>query len=139
MEGNTIEKLMDTAMANINEMVDVNTIVGDPVETIDGSVIIPISRVCFGFAAGGGSGTSSQARRQKNSDQKGSSFSGGSGGGVMLKPIAFLVVNQKQVRLLPVNNNASLERLINVAPEILQEIKSMMKGSKQKQSQQFQE
>lgn len=48
-----IEKLMDTAMSNIKSMVDVNTIVGDPVETVDGTVIIPISRVSFGFAAGG--------------------------------------------------------------------------------------
>lgn len=54
MSEHPIEKLMDTAMSNIKSMVDVNTIVGDAVETPDGSVIIPISRVSFGFAAGGG-------------------------------------------------------------------------------------
>ena len=135
MEKNSIEKLMDTAMTNIKEMVDVNTIVGDPVETIDGTIIIPVSRVCFGFAAGGMGGHNQQAGNKSASGkhkQGGDSFSGGSGGGVTLKPIAFLVVKQEQVRLLPVNNNAALENLINLAPEILQELKVLVNGDQKK-------
>ncbi|MFW6035589.1 MAG: GerW family sporulation protein [Halothermotrichaceae bacterium] len=127
MGEHTIEKLMDTAMSNIKEMVDVNTIVGDPVETPDGSVIIPISKVSFGFAAGGGEiKSNSQKNKNKNSESK--PFAGGSGAGVMLNPMAFLVVNKEQIRLLPVANNAVAERIINVAPELLQQIKNILEN-----------
>ena len=122
MEEHPIEKLMDTAMTNIKEMVDVNTIVGDAVETIDGSVIIPISRVCFGFAAGGGDIDNKSNNNQNNKQ----TFSGGSGGGIMLNPMAFLVVNKEQVRLLPVTGNGGLDRLLNIAPELLKEIKNII-------------
>lgn len=122
MADHPIEKLMDTAMTNIKSMVDVNTIVGDPVETPDGSVIIPISRVSFGFAAGGGELKSSM----KDNGDENKPFAGGSGAGVMLTPVAFLVVSKEQVRLLPVNNNAVVERLINIAPELLQQIQNIL-------------
>lgn len=123
-----IEKLMDTAMTNIKGMVDVNTIVGDPVETPDGSVIIPISKVSFGFAAGGGE-LMSMGKGNKKEEENGSKpFAGGSGAGVSLNPMAFLVVNKEQVRLLPVSNNAVAERLINVAPELLQQIQKILEN-----------
>ncbi|MEJ6951017.1 GerW family sporulation protein [Natronospora cellulosivora (SeqCode)] len=125
MAEHPIEKLMDTAMTNIKGMVDVNTIVGDPVETPDGSVIIPISKVSFGFAAGGGELKSSE-NNGKNANGGSTPFAGGSGAGVMLNPMAFLVVNKDQVRLLPVANNAVAERLINIAPELLKEIKKIL-------------
>jgi sporulation protein YtfJ len=124
-----IEKLMDTAMSNIKGMVDVNTIVGDPVETPDGSVIIPISKVSFGFAAGGGEYNKDNLdNRNKNPEEYDKPFAGGSGAGVMLSPVAFLVVGKDQVRLMPVTNNAIAERLINIAPELIQEVKEIFKG-----------
>ena len=119
-----IENLMDTAMSNIREMVDVNTIVGDPVETIDGSVIIPISRVSFGFAAGGGE---LGEDKNKNNGQA-RPFAGGSGAGVMLYPVAFLVVNKDEVRLLPVSSNAVADRIISAAPEVLKQLEKIMQG-----------
>lgn len=125
-----IEALMDTAMTNIKSMVDVNTIVGDPVETPDGSVIIPISRVSFGFAAGGGEITVNGKDKKDNGEDK-KPFAGGSGAGVTINPMAFLVVNSDQVRLLPVNNNALVDRLINAAPEILQQIEKILENYKQ--------
>ncbi|SJZ63054.1 GerW family sporulation protein [Selenihalanaerobacter shriftii] len=128
MADHPIEALMDTAMENIKGMVDVNTIVGDPVETADGSVIVPISKVSFGFAAGGSEYTSPNENGDKKKEEK-KPFGGGSGAGVMLQPVAFLVVGEDQVRLLPVNNNAVIERLINVAPELLKEFKSMAKNN----------
>lgn len=121
-----IETLMDTAMSNIKSMVDVNTIVGDPVETPEGSVIIPISKVSFGFAAGGGEINSSENEKKNGNGGNSTPFAGGSGAGVMLSPMAFLVVSKEQVRLLPVANNAVAERLINVAPELLQQIKQLI-------------
>lgn len=127
-----IEKLMETALSNIKSMVDVNTIVGDPVETVDGSVIIPISRVSFGFAAGGGEINTASKGKETGDDKK--PFAGGSGAGVTINPMAFLVVGKEQVRLLPVNNNAVVERIINVAPEIMQQIEKILQKYKEKQS-----
>lgn len=125
-----IENLMDTAMSNIKNMVDVNTIVGDPVETVDGTVIIPISRVSFGFAAGGGE-INTAGKGKDTVDKK--PFAGGSGAGVSINPMAFLVVGKEQVRLLPVNNNAVVDRIINVAPEIMQQIENILEKFKEKQ------
>lgn len=122
MAEHPIEKLMDTAMSNIKSMVDVNTIVGDAVETVDGSVIIPISKVSFGFAAGGGEMDDERSEEMERTKP----FAGGSGAGVMLNPMAFLVVKKDQVRLLPVSNNAVAERLVNIAPEIMKEVKEIM-------------
>lgn len=123
MDGGQIDKLIDTAMSNIKSMVDVNTIVGNPVETVDGTVIVPISRVSFGLAAGGGG--------MKISEKEGEDpFAGGSGAGVSLNPMAFLVVSNEQVRLLPVTKNAVAERLVNTVPEVLQEIKKIMNERK---------
>ncbi|HHW92670.1 MAG TPA: sporulation protein YtfJ, partial [Firmicutes bacterium] len=124
MEEHPIQGLMKTAMESIKEMVDVNTIVGDAVETPDGSVIIPISRVSFGFAAGGGD------YEQKNSESNSENlpFAGGSGAGVSVQPVAFLVVGQGQVRLLPVDSRAIYDRLIDLAPQVLQQLGFIVKS-----------
>ncbi len=122
MEDHPIQGLMKTAMESIKEMVDVNTIVGDAVETPDGSVIIPISRVSFGFAAGGSEFESSEENQQTAGNDKQQQqdlpFGGGSGGGVSVQPVAFLVVGQGQVRLLPVDNNVLFDRLLDMAPQL---------------------
>lgn len=136
MSEHPIEGLMKTAMESIKEMVDVNTIVGDPVETPDGSVIIPVSRVTCGFAAGGGEfePASGEEAGQNGGGQGGANaggggmlpFGGGSGAGVSVQPVGFLVVGQGQVRLLPVDGNAVVDRLIDVAPGILSQVQSML-------------
>ncbi|HPU00311.1 MAG: sporulation protein YtfJ [Firmicutes bacterium] len=127
MEHHPIESLMKTAMENLKEMVDVNKIVGDAVETPDGSVIIPISRVSFGFAAGGtefeqqaGNGSGNHNNRPAELP-----FGGGSGGGVSVQPVAFLVAGQGQVRLLPVDRHAMLDRLIDIAPQVLDQLQEL--------------
>lgn len=138
MTEHPIQGLMKTAMENIKEMVDVNTIVGDPVETPDGSVIMPISKVGFGFAAGGSefgaedplTDNSSAAGRHEGANAKVSlPFGGGSGGGVSITPIAFLVVGKQGVKIVPLDNQTHLlERLIDAAPSVVDRIQSMMKG-----------
>ncbi|WP_035571567.1 GerW family sporulation protein [Halonatronum saccharophilum] len=122
-----IEGLMSTAMENIKEMIDVNTIVGDAVETKEGNVIIPISKVNFGFAAGG---AEYKLKSKKDDESNTPKFGGGSGAGVMLQPMAFLVVNKEQVRLLPVNNKAGIERLINLVPELIDQFADVYSGKK---------
>ncbi len=126
MAGRPIESLMKTAMENIKEMVNVNTVVGDPVESPDGTVIIPVSRVACGFAAGGGE-MEPQANGENNSqDEETPFFGGGSGGGVSVKPVGFLVVGNGHVRLLPVDGNIVADRLIDMAPQLISQIQSMV-------------
>lgn len=123
MEDHPIQRLMKTAMENIKEMVDVNTIVGDAVETPDGIVIIPVSRVSFGFAAGG---TEFETGTKKE-DEEGLPFGGGSGGGVTVQPVAFLIVGQGNVRLLPVDRHAMLDRVIDLAPQLMNQLENLFK------------
>lgn len=132
MSDHPIEGLMKTAMESIKEMVDVNTIVGDPVETPDGTVIIPVTRVACGFAAGGGEFEASSAE-DKNQNQKGNvhPFGGGSGAGVSVQPVGFLVVGNNQVRLLPVDGNAVVDRIIDVAPQLISQVQAMFASRNQ--------
>ncbi|WP_159882922.1 GerW family sporulation protein [Paenibacillus puerhi] len=140
MTEHPIQGLMKTAMENIKQMADVNTIVGDPVETPDGSVIMPISKVGFGFAAGGSefSGEDPQAGATRTDGHNASvslPFGGGSGGGVSITPIAFLVVGQQGVKIVPLDNQTHLmERLIDSAPQVVDRIQSMMMKSSSSKS-----
>lgn len=131
MADHPIQGLMQTAMENLKEMIDVNTIIGEAVETPDGSVILPISKVGFGFAAGGSEfeldGKTGQGLESSLP------FGGGAGGGVSITPIGFLVVGNGQVRLLSSETpNQLLDRLIDLAPQVVDKIQSMT-GNKQKQ------
>jgi sporulation protein YtfJ len=130
MPEHPIEVLMKTAMESIKEMVDVNTVIGDPVETPDGTVIIPVSRVACGFAAGGGE---FDLTGENDGKEEGiPAFGGGSGAGVSVKPVGFLVVGNGQVRMLPVDGNMVVDRLIDVAPQVLSQIQSMFGRDREK-------
>lgn len=135
MNEHPIQGLMKTAMENIKEMVDVNTIVGDPVETPDGSVIMPISKVGFGFAAGGSEFVSDETIGTNRNDAMNANvalpFGGGSGGGVSITPIAFLVVGAQGVKIVPLDNQTHLlERLIDSTPQVVDRIQSMLRSNK---------
>jgi sporulation protein YtfJ len=122
---NPIQGLMKTAMESIKGMIDVNTVVGDAVETQDGSVIVPVSRVTFGFAAGGGEyGASADG----GDGGGGFPFGGGSGAGVSVQPMGFLVVSQNSIKMLPVEGGQPIERLIDMAPQLIEKIKGATKG-----------
>lgn len=124
---------MKTAMESIKDMVDVNTVVGSPVETKDGIVIIPVSRVSFGFAAGGGDYEGVQNGSPEGGSPEGDGggnhpFAGGSGAGVSVQPVGFLVVAHNDIRMLAVDGSAVLDRLIDVAPTVLGQVQSMVRG-----------
>ncbi|ABI68721.1 GerW family sporulation protein [Syntrophomonas wolfei] len=121
-QNHPIESLMQTAMQSIKDMVDVNTVVGDPVETNDGTVIIPISQVACGFAAGGGE--YELTATSKNTELP---FAGGSGAGVSVRPMGFLVVRMNDVRLLSVTGNHLAERVIDLAPQIIDKMEGLFK------------
>ena len=121
MEQHPIESLMSTSMENIREMVDVNTVVGEPVKTQDGSTIIPISKVSFGFVAGGGQ----YAGGLPNPQADGLPFAGGAGAGVSVHPMGFLVCSPSGVRLLSASCASPMERIVEMIPQALEELRGM--------------
>ncbi|MEH7482559.1 GerW family sporulation protein [Neobacillus drentensis] len=146
MSDHPIQGLMTTAMESLKEMIDVNTIIGDPVETPDGSVILTVSKVGFGFAAGGSEfkleGSQSQGqgqgKEQGQGQSKGSShpFGGGSGGGVSITPIAFLIVNSHGVKMLHLDESTHLyEKILELAPSAIDKIQQMFSKKDQGQQQ----
>ena len=112
---------MGTSMESIREMVDVNTVVGDPVQTQDGSTIIPISKVSFGFVAGGGEYLCGTMRPQTEEMP----FAGGAGAGVSVHPMGFLVCSQNGVRLLSANCTSPMERIVEMIPQALEGLKAL--------------
>lgn len=127
MMDHPIEGLMKTTMDSIKGMMDVSTIVGDPVKTDDGGVIIPISKVCIGFASGGSEFDSSKK------DENGESypFGGGSGAGMSLQPVAFLYVKDKDVKVLPVRQSNNIDRIIDRIPGLLDDFKTWINNKKE--------
>lgn len=121
MDNHPIDNLMKTTMEHIKEMVDVNTIIGDAIESKDGSLIIPISRVCFGFAAGGSEFNS----KEESKDISKFPFGGGTGAGVTVKPVAFLVIHNESVRILPVEYDNPYEKIMDSIPQIIEMIKGL--------------
>ena len=129
-----IEGLMLTAMNSIQDMVDVNTIIGEPIETQVGITIIPISKVCFGFAAGGSefSGETLKEYNKKDKDEEIEyklPFGGGAGAGVSINPVAFLVVQEGNVKLMPVDHDSCLDRLLDYVPDLMQKMNEMFNKS----------
>ena len=124
MSEHPIQGIMDTTMQKIKEMVDVNTIVGDPMTTPDGTTIIPISKVSFGFASGG---ADIATKNQTNSQP----FAGGSGAGITITPIAFMVVSGADIRLIHVANNVTtVDKVVEMVPEIIDKAKAMFSKDK---------
>lgn len=118
-----VENLIKSTMENLKNMVDVNTVIGTAVETKDGSYIIPVSKLSFGFASGG----SEYSHQNENPNKTIFPFGGGSGAGVSVKPVAFLVVKEDGVRMLPVNQDTTYDRIVDTVPQVLDIIKSLVK------------
>lgn len=129
MSEHPIESMMGTTMDKIKEMADVNTVIGDPITTADGTVIIPISKVSYGFASGG---SDLPSKSQPNREL----FGGGAGAGVTITPIAFLTVSDGNVRLLQLDPfNSSVDRIIGMAPGFMDAVTGLLnKNKKQKEA-----
>ncbi len=117
----TIEGILGVSMEKIREMVDVNTIIGDPIST-EGTTIIPVSKVAFGFASGGSDLPAQAAER----------FAGGSGAGVTVKPVAFIVIKPDgDVRLLELGSKGTaVDSVIDAIPGLIEKIKGMIADKK---------
>ena len=112
-----IGEVMSTTMQKIREMIDVNTIIGDSITTPDGVTLIPVSKVSFGFASGGSDFSGKKAEDDKN-------FGGGAGAGVSVVPVAFLVVKEGQVKLIPMGPPAAdtASRVVELVPEMFDKV-----------------
>ena len=114
----SLPNMLENTIAKIREMVDVNSVIGDPITTPDGTTIIPVSKVSVGFGGGGSDYVSKNANKQENP------FGGGAGGGVKVTPVAFLIVKDGSVRMLPVAMpaNTTVDRLVEQVPDFLDRI-----------------
>lgn len=134
MNNHPIEVLMETAMNSIKEMVDVNTIIGEPIETKNGMVIIPISKVCFGFAAGGsefkGETIDEYKRKEKEEEvQYRLPFGGGSGAGISINPVAFVIVLKDTIKVLPIEHASAIDKLIDYVPDLMEKANAIVDKS----------
>ena len=113
----TLPNMLENTIAKIREMVDVNSVIGEPITTPDGVTIIPVSKVSVGFGGGGSDFT-------KGND----AFGGGAGGGVKVTPICFLIVQNGNVRMMPVPvaANTTADRLVEMVPDTLDKISAFI-------------
>jgi len=116
MDKRPISELMETTMQKVRDMIDANTIIGDPIKTEDGITLIPVSKVSFGFAGGG----SDVGKKEQTSN----AFGGGIGAGVKVDPVAFIVVNGDNIRMMHISPPAktTVDRLIETVPEVLDKV-----------------
>lgn len=119
-----VEGLMGVSVEKIREMVDANTVIGNPMTLSDGVVIIPVSKVSYGFASGG-----SDLPSKTRSDM----FGGGAGAGISITPVAFLTIKDGEINLLPVVSKPdTLDRLVSLVPEAVNKIADMKKKREEK-------
>ena len=121
-EQHPISGIMGITMDKLKEMVDVNTIIGDPIKIDEKTTVIPISKVSFGFASGG---SDLPAKQPKDL------FGGGSGAGVSIQPLAFLIISDGNAKLLQMSVNASTPTaLVNLIPDVVEKISGMVNKDK---------
>ncbi len=117
-----LNDMMDTAMGKIREMVDSNSIIGEPITTPDGVTVIPISRVSFGFGTGGGDYGAAKTN-----------FGGGAGAAVKVDPVAFLIVKDGVTRVMPVAVPAvaTVDRVLDLVPEVMDRVENFINKKKE--------
>ncbi|MDP4119738.1 MAG: GerW family sporulation protein [Bacillota bacterium] len=122
MSEHPINELMGVTMEKIKEMVDVNTIIGNPITTPDGTVIIPVSKVSYGFASGG---SDIPTKQEKNC------FGGGSGAGVTINPVGFLAISNGDVKMISIEKyDGATDRVVAMVPDVIDKISSFFKKDK---------
>ena len=121
--------ILENAIAKIREMVDVNSVIGNPITTPDGVTIIPVSKVSVGFGGGGSDFVSKNLNKLDNHP-----FGGGAGGGVKVTPVAFLIIKDGNVRMLPVAApaNTTADRLVEMIPDTLDKVSAFINSHTKK-------
>lgn len=123
-----LPNMLENTIAKIREMVDVNSVVGDPITTSDGITVIPVSKVSVGLGGGGSDFVSKNANRHENP------FGGGVGAGVKVTPVAFLVIKEGSVRMIPVAEpaNTTADRIVEMVPDTLDKIAAFIDSRMEK-------
>lgn len=120
----SIKSLMDTTLESIRTTIDANTIIGDPIKT-ENTVVVPISKVTIGFGIGGGEYSKCSISKDKH-DENDSNFAGGSAGAITVQPVAFVVVEEGETRLMSLDHNINMiDNILNVTPKILEKIQKL--------------
>ena len=116
-----LPNMLESTIAKIREMVDVNSVIGEPI-TAGGVTIIPISKVSVGFGGGGSDYVSRNLNKQENP------FGGGAGGGIKVTPVAFLIIKEGSVRMLPVAApaNTTADRIVEQVPDLLDKVSAFI-------------
>lgn len=132
MEKHPLSEVMGITMEKIKEMVDVNTVVGDPITTEDGVVVIPISKVSLGFGTGGSDFNGKKEGAKNN-------FGGGGGAGISISPVAFLVVEATGVKLIPVTTNPEpVDKIAAMLPDLFDKVTGFIAKMKDKKKEEKQ-
>ena len=126
MAEHPIQGLMNVTMDKIRQMADSNIIIGKPIKTDDGTTILPVSRISFGFAS---AGTDFDGKNAANKDL----FGGGSGAGVNIQPVAFLVVKDGCVRTIQLSDGSNtIDRALTMLPELVDKVSALLKKEEKK-------
>ena len=117
-----LPNMLDNTIAKIREMVNANSVVGEPITTQDGVTIIPVSKISIGLGGGGSDFVSKNVNHHENP------FGGGVGAGVKVSPVAFLVIKEGSVRMIPVAApaNTTADRIVELVPDTLDKIASFI-------------
>lgn len=119
MEKHPIENILASTMENLNQMIDVDKVIGHPVMTTGGATVLPVSSIAFGFTSGGGEYDFAQSKRENYP------FAGGSGAGVSVKPAGFLVIAGETIRYLPIQKSTCADKLIDLVPQVLEKARDL--------------
>ena len=121
-QNENVQNLMGVTMDKVRDMADPKAIIGDPIYTPDGTMIIPVSRVTYGFASGGSDLPTKQPK---------DSFAGGGGAGITMEPVAFLVIKDGNVRVMQINPHVgTVDKLVDTVPDVIDKVTGIVKGSK---------
>ena len=119
MKETPVNKIMENTLQKMREMVDVSTIIGEPMKTGD-TTLIPVSQVSYGFTSGG---------TDLPSKQNAELFGGGGGGGITISPVAFIIIQGEKVRMMQINNyTSSADRAIAMIPELVDQLSQLLKA-----------
>ncbi len=127
MAVNKVSEMFSVTSEKFRGLIDANSVVGEPIAAGDGTLIVPVSKVSFGFGGGG-----TEFDSDKSTDTR---FGGGMGGGASVKAEAFLVINNNNVRLVPMGgSNAPLDKLVDLVPDILDKVNNVISDMSKKKA-----
>ena len=132
-----IQSLMETTFDTIKGSIDANTIIGDPIQA-DNTVVVPISKVTIGFGIGGGEyskGYDKSKLKEKREETEDNNFAGGSAGAISIQPVAFVVVENGETRLMSLDNSINMvDNILAVTPKVIEKIQNLSKNNDKNKS-----